>query len=248
MGGLQSNRMTVQSGRGTRSSRRGFFIVLVLIVVIVATLSVYSFTGMMIAYDDAAYLSNDIVRARVAAESGGEAIRLILSQPPLSRDEIGGVYNNPDLFQAIPVSTLDPTNPCNFSVVAPDLNENGMLSGLRFGLQDESARLNLNTLVILDENSEGLMAALKIVCFEWVLRYSITSLEPAINPPVLAIDLERLPQMTSTLWVRSRYPTVPCPRSPRTPNPWASSTTTKQLCPRQTSRISCSLEIWPSME
>jgi hypothetical protein len=146
-----------------RRPRRGIFLVLVLLVVVVATLAVYSFTGVMVAYDDAAYLSNDLVRARVSAESGGEAIRLILSQPRVNRDEMGGVYNNPNLFQAIAVSNQDATNVCNFSVVAPDLNENGMLSGIRFGLQDESARLNLNTLVILDENSEGLMAAVSLL-------------------------------------------------------------------------------------
>ena len=152
-------------GRSHRP-RQGFFLVLVLLVVVVATLAVYSFTGVMVAYDDAAYLSNDLVRARVSAESGAEAIRLILSQPKLNRDDMGGVFNNPNLFQAVGVSNQDPTNVCNFSVVAPDLNENGMLAGIRFGLQDESARLNLNTLIILDENSEGLMAAVSLLASE----------------------------------------------------------------------------------
>src|ERR1039458_1582724 len=43
----------------------------------------------------------------------------------------------------------------------------------------------------------GLIAALKIVCLEWVRRNSMTSLEAATNPPVLASDLDRLPQITS---------------------------------------------------
>ncbi|MCO8121978.1 general secretion pathway protein GspK [Stieleria sp. TO1_6] len=136
---------------------------LVLLVVVVATLAVYSFTGVMIAYDDAAYLSSDLVRARVAAESGAEAVRLILSQPRLNRQDMGGIYNNANLFQAIAVSNQDSSNVCNFSIPAPDLNESGMLAGIRFGLQDESARLNLNTLTILDENSDGLMAAMSLM-------------------------------------------------------------------------------------
>lgn len=156
------------AGRSKRSVRKtsqrgGFFLVLVLLVIVVATLSVYSFTGVMVAYDDSSYLSGDLVRARVAADSGAQATRLILAQPKLMRDEMGGVYNNPNLFQAIAVSNQDSSNVCNFSVVAPDLNENGMLSGIRFGLQDESARLNLNTLIVLDENSEGLLAALSLI-------------------------------------------------------------------------------------
>jgi hypothetical protein len=152
--------------RSRKPKRRGFFLVLVLLVVVVATLSAYSFTGVMVAYDDAAYLSGDLVRARMAAESGAQSIRLILSQPPESRAEMGGVFNNPNLFQAVPVSSQDPANVCNFSVPAPNLNENGMLSGIRFGLQDESARLNVNTLTILDENSEGLMSAVGMLAGE----------------------------------------------------------------------------------
>ncbi|MEO1617051.1 MAG: type II secretion system protein GspK [Planctomycetota bacterium] len=146
-----------------RRPRRGFFLVLALLVIVVATLSVYSFSGMMIAYDDASYLGGDLVRARVAAESGAESIRLMLSQPPITRDDSGGVFNNPNYFQAIPVSNQDASNVCNFSVLAPNLNSEGQLSGIRFGLQDESARLNLNTLVAIDDNSEGLMTAIGLL-------------------------------------------------------------------------------------
>ena len=142
----------------SQSKRGGFFLVLVLIVIVVATLSAYSFTGIMVAYDDAAYMSADLVQARIAADSGAEATRLILAQPPLERDNLGGLYNNTNLFQAIPVGAVDPSNVCNYAIVAPGLNEDGMLSGIRFGLQDESARLNVNTLIAIEENSEGLLA------------------------------------------------------------------------------------------
>tara|TARA_R110002049_G_scaffold72490_2_gene187171 strand:+ start:196346 stop:197986 length:1641 start_codon:yes stop_codon:yes gene_type:complete len=140
--------------------RRGFFLVLVLIVIVVATMAAYSFTGLMLAYDESAYLAGDLVQARVAVESGAEAIRLLLAQPPDMRYDYGGVINNPTMFQAVNVSQgIDGLTPCNFTVVAPDLNEVGQLSGLRFGLQNESARLNINTLAILSENSETLLAA-----------------------------------------------------------------------------------------
>ena len=85
--------------------RGGFFLVLVLIVIVVATMAVYSFTGLMLAYDESAYLAGDLVQARVAVESGAEAIRLLLSQPPDMRADFGGVENNPSMFQAITVST-----------------------------------------------------------------------------------------------------------------------------------------------
>ncbi len=165
---MKRNPMTVNRPHpgSKRGRQHGFFLVLVLLVIIVSTFAVYSFTGMMVAYDDAAYLTGDLVRARVAADSGAEAIRVVLAQPPVDRDVLGGVYNNPNLFQAIGVSNQDTGNVCNYSVVAPSLNEMGQMAGLRFGLQDESAKINLNTLTILDENSEGLMAALSLASAE----------------------------------------------------------------------------------
>ena len=130
--------------KSTKSARHGFFLVLVLIVVAIATMAVYSFTDLMLAYDDSAYLSGDIVQTRVNVESGAEAVRLLLSEPPEMRVDYGGVYNNPQLFQAVNVSLGDDNStPSNFSILAPGLNDEGRLAGLRFGLQNESARLNI---------------------------------------------------------------------------------------------------------
>ncbi len=154
-------------GAPARQRRGGFFLVLVLVVIVVATLSVYSFTELMIAQDDSAHLAGDLVQARVNTESACEAMRLILSQPPDTRVDMGGVYSNAAMFQAITVSLGDDSvTPSNFSVIAPSLDEMGQLSGIRFGLQDESARLNVNTLVVLEENSSLLVPALALTSGE----------------------------------------------------------------------------------
>ncbi len=143
--------------------RRGFFLILVLIVIAVATMAVYSFTELMLAYDDSAYLAADLVQARVNVESGAETIRLILSNPPEARVDFGGVYNNAQVFQAVVVSSgLDGATPSNFTVIAPGLDEMGMYGGIRFGLQNESARLNINTLTVLEKYSESLAPAVAI--------------------------------------------------------------------------------------
>ncbi len=149
--------------RSFAGNRRGFFLVMVLVVIVVATLAAYSFTTRMLAFDRSAYLNGDLVQARIAAESGSEVVRLVLADPPQIRLENGGTFNNPNYFQAIPVSLgLDGITPCNFSVVAPALDENGQLGGLRFGLQNESARLNINALPIIHENSGAMTAALTL--------------------------------------------------------------------------------------
>lgn len=185
---------------GTRQkSKRGFFLVLVLIVIVVATMAVFSFTGTMVAFDESAYLSGDLVQARVATESGAETVRLLLAQPPELRTEQGGMFNNPNLFQAITTSMgIDNSTPCNFSIVAPNLTETGMLGGLRFGLVNESSKLNVNTLILLEENSEGLMAAVALA--EEVLSGDSESSEDSAVSDNLAISiLMALPGMTQEL-------------------------------------------------
>ncbi len=164
---LMATIRNVSQSRKLRRRRGGFFLVLVLIVIVVATLSVYSFTELMIAQDDSAYLAGDLVQARVNTESAIEAMRIVLSQPPDARDEMGGVYSNPALFQAITVSLgTDNATPSNYTVVAPGIDETGMMGGIRFGLQDESARLNINTLIVLEENSDLLMPAMALTTGE----------------------------------------------------------------------------------
>ena len=77
------------------ANQSGFVLVLVLIVIVVATMAVYSFTDLMVAYDDAAYLSGDLVQARVTVESAAEAMRLVLAQPPdLRRDRVFSTTRN----------------------------------------------------------------------------------------------------------------------------------------------------------
>ncbi|GAF70586.1 unnamed protein product, partial [marine sediment metagenome] len=133
--------------------RRAFFLVIVLLVVVVATMAVYSFTELMVAYDDSAYLSGDLVQTRVTVESGVDALRVMLSKSPSSRVDFGGTYNNPQMFQAVTVSAgNDGTTPTNFSVLAPALSEIGTYGGIRFGLQNESARLNINALPVIEEH------------------------------------------------------------------------------------------------
>jgi type II secretory pathway component PulK len=153
--------MNHSGNRRATFQRRGFFLVIVLIVIAVATMAVYSFTEFMVANDDAAYLASDVVQARVSAESGAEAIRVLLAQPPSTRVDFGGTYNNAQMFQAMTVtSDLDADRQSSFTVLAPSLDENGSYAGIRFGLQDESARLNINALPILEQNSAALMPTL----------------------------------------------------------------------------------------
>ncbi len=77
-------------------------------------------------------------------------------QDDASRDEAGGHFNNPTFFQAIPILTHeDPTQCANFTVLVPNIDDTGTLAGVRYGLEDESTRLNVNALVELDKLMEN---------------------------------------------------------------------------------------------
>ena len=144
--------------------REGFFLVVVLVVVAVATLAAYSFTETMLAYDEATHLSGDHVQTRAAAESGVEMTRLLLSQPADLRDSVGGVLNNPAMFQAVTIVPPETDGRAvNFTIIAPGMDEMGRLAGVRLGLRNESSKLNVNALIALDKNSDLLMPAMAMM-------------------------------------------------------------------------------------
>ncbi|MCY3005290.1 MAG: type II secretion system protein GspK [Planctomycetota bacterium] len=131
--------------------RRGFLLLAVLIVISAVTLASTAFMKSMLLGHEESRITGQSIQARYAADSGIDAARLFVAYSRAARLEAGGTFNNPNVFQAIPVlQTPDPANPCNYTLVAPNLNEDGKYSGVRFGLQNESARLNLNVLPTID--------------------------------------------------------------------------------------------------
>ena len=151
--------------RQRRPRRFGFFLLVTLVTVSVATLAVYSFTETMVVMDDSAHLESEIVQAEQGVQSGIGMMRLLLSQPAEQRTAIGGTYNNPQLFRAVNLSADQPSD-FHFASVATGLTSDGRLGGLRFGLVDESSKLNVNALAVLDRNSELLMPAMTMLIGE----------------------------------------------------------------------------------
>ncbi len=136
--------------------RRGMIIVVVLVVVALLALAAYTFAQLMVTHYGASQLSGRQLQCRTIVESGAEAVRLYLMQDDTGREDAGGHFNNPTYFQAIPVLTQqDPSQCANFSVLVPNIDDTGNLSGVRYGLEDESARLNINALVEIDKLQEN---------------------------------------------------------------------------------------------
>ncbi|MEZ6134056.1 MAG: type II secretion system protein GspK [Pirellulaceae bacterium] len=146
----QRNSIRRRTGRQIRKQRKGFLLILVLLVVSIATLAALNFSRSMLISRETAMISNGRLQARMAAESGAQSVRLFLAYPRLTRTEMGGTWSNDMFYARNVIPDVDPKRRANFTIVSPALDELGNFTGFRFGLQNESAKLNLNTLAQLD--------------------------------------------------------------------------------------------------
>ena len=144
--------------------RSGVVLLLVLIVVVMLTLAAYTFSDMMVTEREAALLTAERRAVGAVVESGAQYARIYLSQDYATRLSTGGHYDNITQFQGIVVT--DDANPhfrTRFSILAPSQDGYGYFSSMRFGLENESARLNINALAANsklgeDGQREALMA------------------------------------------------------------------------------------------
>ncbi|MEZ6078661.1 MAG: type II secretion system protein GspK [Pirellulaceae bacterium] len=151
-------------GYRTMGRQSGFILLLVLVVVAIASLAALTFSRSMLITHEAARISTGQLQTRMCAESGAQAVRLMLAYPHTERLGMGGTWDNAAMFQAINViPDSDPARRAHYTIISPSLDEAGYYTGLRYGLQNESAKLNLNALAQLDAlASAGTMAAAAI--------------------------------------------------------------------------------------
>lgn len=151
-----------KQARRVRGPRRsGFILILVVVVVTMASLAALRFAKSMINARAVSGHSNARLQARMSAESAAQHLRLLLAYPRTMRTEMGGLWDNPTFFQAVNIIPhTDPKRRGNYSILSPSMDEFGNYTGIRFGLQNESAKLNLLTLAQLDQLAQsGDMAA-----------------------------------------------------------------------------------------
>jgi type II secretory pathway component PulK len=153
-----------------RVPHRGMILLVVLIVVTMVALAGYRFAEYVVIENKAVVQYGDALQARHAVGSGIELLRELLEQPPQGRQLAGGVLNNPGLFHGVALLEDDPlAMGCRFSIVAPPrdtsplggvgsggVTPGGMVTdGIRFGVENESARLNLTVLDTWDHKQPG---------------------------------------------------------------------------------------------
>jgi DNA uptake protein ComE-like DNA-binding protein len=128
------------------ASRAGSVLLVVLVIIVLLSLAAYTFTQTSLAENEATVMFGRSVQARAFAESGIDLAANLLVDPA-ERAEQDPTYNRPDLFAAVLMRSADvPRGRGRFSVVAPvETDPSGRT--LRYGLMDESAKLNVNALV-----------------------------------------------------------------------------------------------------
>lgn len=134
----------------------GMVLILVLVVVALLSLAALSFSQWMLAERAAADLAVRQSQAQALADSGIEMARVFLALSATDQEDAGSWYENPNYFRARLVrDDTDSRWRGRFTVVSPALDENDLRRGIRFGLEDESTKLNLNTLLVADESAEN---------------------------------------------------------------------------------------------
>jgi hypothetical protein len=143
-------------GRQSRPVPRGGAVLLV-VVVVVAMLSLagLSFVATMQSHRKAIRLESDRLHLAAAVASGIEAWKAFCELSAEQRREAGGSWDNSSLFRDVPLSDdktarLRP----HFSVTSPRAGDDPSM-GIRFGTENESARLHLGALVRWDEKEPG---------------------------------------------------------------------------------------------
>jgi len=128
-----------------RDARRGTVLILVLVVVAMLTLGAYTFSEIMVTEAEATGMYGRQAESRAFAESGIEHAAAVLGYP--EGDDDLNTYHNPGRYQRVLLRDSENARGRGmFGIVAP-LEGDASSTGIRFGLVDESGRININQLL-----------------------------------------------------------------------------------------------------
>ncbi|MEL7498096.1 MAG: hypothetical protein AAFN77_10830 [Planctomycetota bacterium] len=139
------------------SKRRGALLLIVLVAIVILSLAAYTFMGLMQTEEESTRLQTRRLQCKYLSDSGLDFVRLYLSNSEATIRQKGGRWDNPEFFQGIPVA-VDMNNPNQigyFSIITSSLDDMGDPYNSRFGLVDESCKINLNTLPFSDALQPG---------------------------------------------------------------------------------------------
>ena len=135
------------------SSRHGSVLLVVLVVIALLALGAYSFSELMVSESHATGVFGREAQARAAADSGVELAAALLGLPT-EEGAYENVVHDPQNFVRTIKEADGPRGRTRFSLVAP--NESDVTcTTIRFGLIDESSKLNVNALVAAEQKQQS---------------------------------------------------------------------------------------------
>ncbi len=158
-----------QSSSQASSQRVGIVLIIVLVIVFMLSFAGFSFVNSLFIENKAAHLRQEEIQVSMTLNSGVEAIKALVQYSPDRQEDFGGLYNNPEIFRGrkLFAEDLDETstkyNTGRFTVISPRMEEEKII-GIRFGLVNESSKLNLSTLNKWEkkEAGSGVQALMKL--------------------------------------------------------------------------------------
>src|SRR5688572_29141995 len=143
---------------GPRTDRRpGVVLLMVLVVVVLLTLAAFQYSDLMVAEYQAADNYHKLTQAKAFADSGVHYAAAALSTPDNIENMLGGnPFDNEESFRnRSVVGEETKKTPGMFTLAAPASGESGE-SALRFGVTDESGKINLNAMMKRDPSGRQL--------------------------------------------------------------------------------------------
>ena len=124
--------------------RQGSALLAVLVIVAMLSLAAYTYSEVMLAEYEASIRTGRLTESRLLADSGVDWTLSLVALK--TSEEPPDLFHNPEQFHQVLVQAATEERPAGyFSVVAP-VRDPSSSTGVRFGLQNESAKLNLNAL------------------------------------------------------------------------------------------------------
>jgi type II secretory pathway component PulK len=174
----------------SRKRRSGVVLLAVLVVIALLTLAAYQYSQLMLAEYQAAASYTRAAQARALADSGVHYTAALLSTPDNITNLLNGnPYDNPQFFSGIAVGSSDsPRMQGRFSIVAPLTPDDPAFGTVpyRFGVIDESGKINLNALMKLDSSGQ--------VAHDILLKLSPNLTEDIVNSILDWIDPDDTPR------------------------------------------------------
>ncbi|MGH7134843.1 MAG: general secretion pathway protein GspK, partial [Pirellulales bacterium] len=151
------HRASCSRAKSRHGRRPGMVLIVVLVAIMMLTLAGLTFAQLMLAEREAAWAHGRAVQSRALVDSGVAWIEQQVAQPGVL-EGAGGHINNQAVFgpQVVVDGGID-RDRGRFCVLAHAMQA-GVINGVRYGLEDESARLNLNTLLLADPTWQSMAA------------------------------------------------------------------------------------------